>query len=443
MRLGKFQKEWIAETLEPGVRASALMLGRGNGKSTLLAGLALHALYDPPREGGEPQIPVVAVTLNQATRAVFGVARRMIEREPELARRATFYSAIGASRVETPFNGGEMFPVSADVDGLQGLDPSFAVCDEIGFVPVESWDSLLLASGKRPSSVVCGIGTPGFDRQNALWHLRQRAREGDLPDGFRFVEYSADDGCDIEDETQWRKANPALSEGFMDVDALRIAVRLSPEVTFRIFRLAQFVDGVDSWLGQDAWAVWESLADPWPMEAGAPTWVGTDVALRHDSTAVAWCQRRDDGRLHVTAKVWLPRDDGRLDVTDAMQHLRGLCGLYDVKAISYDPRLFELAAQQLADEGFPLVEVPQSVERMTPAVGATYEAIRRGELSHDGDDTFGAQVLAAVARFNPNGFTLEKRKSRDRIDAAVAMVLALNEARRPEPPKTELMAAWV
>ncbi len=71
IRLGRFQKAWVEEAMAESVRASALMLGRGNGKSTLLAGLAVHTLFDPPESGGEPQIPVVAVTLNQATRAVY------------------------------------------------------------------------------------------------------------------------------------------------------------------------------------------------------------------------------------------------------------------------------------------------------------------------------------------------------------------------------------
>ena len=373
---------------------------------------------------------------------MYHVARRMCEQHPELAERASFYSAIGASRIETDFNAGELFPVSSDIDGLQGLDPSFAVVDEIGFLPIDSWESLLLASGKRPESLVVGIGTPGLDRDNALWHLRQRAHQDALPDGFVFTEYAADDGCDIHDEHQWHQANPALRDGFMAIDAMRTAAALSPETSFRIFRLAQWIDGTESWLGPDAWQLWNSLCDPWPMRPDAPTWAGIDVALKHDSTAVVWCQRRDDHRLHFAARIWHPQPDGRLDVTDAMQHLRDLAARYRLQAVSYDPRLFELAAQQLADEGLPMIDSPQSLERMTPACGQLYEAIRRREISHDGNEPFTTQVLAAVARFNPNGFTLEKRKSRDRIDAAIAMTLAMTEATR-QPPTKEIFFALI
>lgn len=438
IKLAAFQKEWLEAVLVPGVSSAAMELPRGNGKSTLLACVAMWALFDP-EDGQAPQVPIVATTVQQAVRSVYGVALDMIAASPTLASRVLVYSAIGAQRVKAPQTRGEMFPVSNDPDGLQGLDPSLAVCDEIGFMPIESWDSLLLASGKRPQSLVVGIGTPGFDKHSALWHLRSRSLSGDTIPGFIFTEYAADEGCDIMDEDQWRKANPALNDGYMNVDALRTAVALSPEAHFRIFRLGQWIDGVESWLGADGRNVWRALADPYAMEPGADTWVAIDVALRHDSTAVAWVQRRPDDRWHVKTRIWMPRKDERLDVSDAMQYMRELCAMYRVQSIYYDPRFFDLPAQQLLDEGYPVVEFPQSLERMTPAVGQTFECIKRAELSHDGDTEFEAQVLAAVARYNERGFTLSKSKAKNRIDATVAMCMALAAASSP-PPSTSVIS---
>ena len=432
LRLAEFQKAWLREVLAPGVTSACMSLGRGNGKSTLLAAVALWALFDPD-EGGAPQVPIVATTVQQAVRSVYGVALEMIAASPALQSRAMIYSAIGAQRIKAPQNGGEMFPVSNDPDGLQGLDPSLAVCDEVGFLPVESWSSLLLASGKRPKSLVVGIGTPGFDKSSALWQMRQRWHSGDNIPGFIFTEYAADENCRIDDQEQWQKANPALGEGFMNLSALETAVALSPEAHFRIFRLAQWIDGVESWLGTDGRSTWRALADPWPMEPDAETWIGIDVALKRDSTAICWVQRRGEG-FHVKARIWEPQEDGHLDVTDAMQFLRELAAMYDVRAMAYDPRFFDLPAQQLLDEGYPVIEFPQSLERMTPAVGQTFEAIKRGEITHDGDELFEHQVLNAVAKFNERGFTLSKSKSgrKGRIDSAVAMCIAMSQAVTPQ-----------
>ena len=440
LKLATFQKEWLEEVYAPGVSAAAMELPRGNGKSTFLGAVGTHSLFDED-ESGAPQVPIVATTVNQAVRSVYGVALAAIAKHDDLADRALVYSAIGGQKVRTPHNGGEMFPVSNDPDGLQGLDPSLAVCDEIGFMPIESWDSLLLASGKRPSSLVVGIGTPGFDRLSALWHMRTRVKSGvELP-GFRFVEYAAPEGCSVLDESLWYVANPALAEGYMNIEALRTAVALSPEAHFRIFRLGQWVDGVESWLGTDGRALWRSLEDPWAMEPGGHTWVGVDIALKHDSTAVVWCQRRPDDRVHVKTKIWLPQPDGRLDVADVMQFVRELGAMYHLREVAYDPRFFDLPAQQLTDEGYPVVEFPQSLERLSPAVGATFEAIKRQELSHDGDEAFETQVLNAVPRFNERGFLLSKSKSKDRIDSAVAMCMAYAGIASPTPDAPPLVAA--
>lgn len=89
-----------------------------------------------------------------------------------------------------------------------------------------------------------------------------------------------------------------------------------------------------------------------------------------------------------------------------------------------------------------MVEVPQSLERMTPAIGNLYEAIQKSRLTHDGESAFAAQILNAVPRFNEHGFTLTKSKSRGRIDAAVALALALDRAYIPAEPKRVPMVAW-
>jgi phage terminase large subunit-like protein len=429
MRLARWQKRWLRKVLRRGVNSAALSIPRGNGKSTFLAALALWALFCPG-EGGAPQVPIIATTVMQAHRSVYGVALAMIAAEPDLEDRALVYSAIGNMRVVVPANGGEMFPVSADPAGLQGLDPSLAVADEVGFLSVESWDSLLLAGGKRPQSLVVGIGTPGLDRTNALHHLRARVGEGvELP-GFVYTEYAAADGCAVTDQAEWKRANPALAEGYLAEGALHTAVALSPEGHFRIFRLGQWVDGVESWLGEDGRAAWRALRDPWEFVSGAPTWVGVDVGLKRDSTAVVAVQARPDGRWHAKARVWLPTADEPVDATDVMQHLRQLDAGYELQAVSFDPRFFDVPAKMLADEGLPMEEIPQSLERMTPAVGSTFELIGRGGLAHDGETVFEAQVLGAVARYNERGFTLAKGKSRGRIDAAVALCLALDVALR-------------
>jgi phage terminase large subunit-like protein len=171
----------------------------------------------------------------------------------------------------------------------------------------------------------------------------------------------------------------------------------------------------------------------------ARTWVGLDVGVRRDSTACVWVQYRPDGRLHAKCKLWLPERDEPVPLTAVMEFIRNLCATYDVQAVAYDPRFFEVPAQMLATEKLPMLEMPQSLERMTPAFGSLFEAIKRGELSHDGDAAFTTQILNAVPRYNERGFTLAKAKSRGRIDACYALAMAFDRAQRPARKKSPLV----
>lgn len=434
MKLAKFQKDFLKAALSEGVDASILTTPRGNGKSTFGGALAVWALFDDDATGS-PQVPIVATTVGQAVRSCYGVALSMIKADPELIDRALIYSGATNPKVVVPFNDGSMFPIANDPDGLMGLDPSLAIVDEIGFQPPESWSALRQASGKRERSLIVGVGTAGFDDENALAMLRKTLTEGGSIAGLVYQEYSASKATSLTDRRVWRKANPAMAAGFLRPSALESEIKELPEALFRIFRLNQFgVRGVESWLGQDGEMMWNALRKPYQFVAGAETWIGLDVGIKRDSTAVVMVQRDDKAELHADCRLWVPSDNNPVDVTDVMNYLRDMAKLYDVQAISFDPRFFDVPAKMLGDEGLPLIEVDQSPERMTPIVGSLLELIKRHEIHHNGDEALATHVLNAVPRFNDRGFTLAKSKAKGRIDAVVALALAVDRAMRQPVP---------
>lgn len=429
LKLATFQKEFLEEALADGVDSAILATPRGNGKSSGGGAIAVWALFDDD-ETGAPQVPVVATTIGQAIRSCYGVAVSMVKAEPELLRRSLIYTGIATPRVSVPFNEGEMFPIANDPDGLQGLDPSLGIFDEIGFQPEESWNSLGGGAGKRDRSLIIGVGTPGIDRENALYAVRKLVQEAPVP-GLVFHEYAAPDDCEVDDREAWRKGNPAIKAGFLRESALDHDLGIRPEGWFRIFRLGQWRDGVDSWLGANGRALWDRLQDPYDFVASAPTWVGVDVGIKRDSTAVVAIQRDEHGVLRAMCRLWVPTVDEPVDVTDVMEHLRELARAYDVEAVSFDPRFFDVPAKMLSDEGLSMVQIDQSPERMTPICGSLLEVIKGGQMRHDGDPGLAAHVLNAMPRFNERGFTLQKAKSRGRIDGCIALALAVDRAMRP------------
>jgi hypothetical protein len=85
-----------------------------------------------------------------------------------------------------------------------------------------------------------------------------------------------------------------------------------------------------------------------------------------------------------------------------------------------------------------MVKVEQASRGVMPAVIAiTYNLIRTGQLSHDGDRTLRAHVLGAKRHTTSAGWTLEKAEPENFIDGCIAMALALAAAAPPAKKKRE------
>jgi phage terminase large subunit-like protein len=84
----------------------------------------------------------------------------------------------------------------------------------------------------------------------------------------------------------------------------------------------------------------------------------------------------------------------------------------------------------LEAENLPVVEFPQSPQRMTPATTRFYEAVMNRELSHSGDPRLARHVGNAVVKTDSRGTRIykETRGSPRRIDLAVAAVMAVDRS---------------
>lgn len=199
---------------------------------------------------------------------------------------------------------------------------------------------------------------------------------------------------------------------FRHIDWVRYFLNVWPEA------------GVGSWL-EDIPNAWRDLKRPrlGKIPLGGEVWVGVDSALRHDTASVTLVHPIDDVRRAWSARVF-EAEKGRIDQVALRQHLREVSKLFLVRALAYDPRFFELPAQILEDEGWPVVEVPQSPERMGRAGEHVFRQIVGEEIFHDGDPVLTNHVEAAVWREGDRGRVISKSKSLGPIDALTGGVIA-------------------
>jgi len=454
-------QEWMLDDLFSGIAECWFEVPEGNTKTTTFAGVALyHSEFRP-----FAVVPVAAASREQAE-ILYRQAEGFVLRSEMLHRPA--HSAIAAAKGKRKTDvprflclegyrrinhhaGGRIQVFAADDRTGDGIIPTLGLIDEPHRLPnlslYRTWTGKLQ---KRDGQIaaISTSGEPGSDFEQTLQRIREQATEVTRKGSFtryaakRLVlhEWALAPGADPEDMKAVKAANP-----FSGITVKMLAEKYkSPTMTrhhWLRFVCNRPTRDLDSWLGANGEALWLALKDPWDFEDHAPTWVGVDVGLKRDSTAVVAVQKREDGRLHATCKLWLPKPDEPVDVTDVMGYLRDLSDRYAVQAISFDPRFFDVPAKMLEDEGLPVIEIPQSLERMTPAIGNLYELIKKGGLTHDGDEPFAQQILNGVARVNERGFTLAKGKSRGRIDAAVALALAIDRVHNEEAASAP-MFAW-
>lgn len=408
-------------------RRGLVGVGRKNGKSLIGSTIALHGLYLGP-----PGAEVYACAGDrQQARIVFGEAKQQVLESPALAR----ISRVYRDAIEVTSQGAIFRVLSADAKLQQGLNPSLVLFDEVHVQPNNDlWDAMTLGSGARVDPLVLGITTAGYDLDTLcgeLYLYGQRVAAGEIVDEtFGMWWWEAAEECDVFSDDAWRAANPNLDEGLLDPEDLETAAKQTNESAFRRYRLNQWTRALDSWLPAGAW---NDCAGDASFDSALPVCVGVDMALKHDSIAVVAVQLRDNA-WRVLSHVWFPAGS-TIDVAAVENYLRDLHRSWRLSEVAYDPAYFERSAQALADDGLPMVEFPQSAARMVPACQVAYELICSRQVVHDGDPVLADQIASGAVRQTEAGWRLSKGKSKRKIDAAIALTMALarGTARGPVP----------
>jgi len=442
-----FQDAFVADVFA-GFQECWFVVPEGSAKTTLAAALALYVAEFRPFAA----IPVAAASREQAE-IVYRQGEGFVLRTDRL--KARVFSAIqqarGRRKLEVPafvclegyrrinhVNGGRIQVYAADEKTGDGVIPDFAIIDEPHRQPdlslYRTWAGKLDKRGGQLIAISTR-GEPGSDFEETLTKIRESATDVVRDGSFtRYVsgrivlhEWAVPEGADVDDMVVVKAANPLKAT---TIEALQAKHDSPTETRHHWLRFAcnRPTRDVDAWLGEDGEKIWADLLAPYTFVLGAPTWAGVDVGIKRDSTCIVAVQRDEKGELHARARFWIPKPDEPVDVTDAMAYLRELATRYDLRAVSYDPKFFDVPAKMLADEDLPMIEIPQSVERMTTICGTLLEVIKRKGVHHNGDPELARQVLGAVARYNERGFTLHKSKSRGRIDGAIGLALSVDRA---------------
>ena len=290
-------------------REAFFLVGRKNGKSTLLAGLALYMLIADGEGGAE--VYSTATKYAQA-RLLFDECHNMIKQSPALSkhirkRKSDLYYLPTMSKLQ---------PLSRNSDSLDGLNASFVIMDELhGVKDRNLYEVMRQSQSARREPLLVMITTAGTVRECVFDDMYNHACE--VADGvisdetFLPVLYELDKRDEWTDPDAWAKANPSLG-AIKKLDDLQIKVQRAKQnpvelsgVLCKEFNIRETVK--TAWLSFDA----INNTDTFDLEAfrGAYCIGGVDLSITTDLTCASLLfMRRGEDTKYIRQMYWLPAD---------------------------------------------------------------------------------------------------------------------------------------
>lgn len=413
----------LVRTLEGDTKLALWVLGRGNGKSTLVAALALWHVFASGIEGARA---VVVAQDERSSMRLLETAARMVELNDDLAARCLVYR----DKIVVPATNSAIVALPGEAARIEGEDASLAIADEIGFMRRDAYESLLHSTGKRAESRLVMIGTPsppGWRDTSPMLDLVLEGRSTPDP-SFRLVEYGGDITHPVDCQHCWAAANPGLDD-MLSRDHMRSSLPpRSRESEYRRARLAEWVEQDDK--AFLAPGVWAGLNTGETIPDGADVVVALDGSYSGDATALLLATVSTTPHFDVLG-LWEGEDSTyRVPIVEVEDRIRAACRQYRVVEVVADPYRWARSLQLLAADGIPVVEFNQNPARLTPATADLLQAAQNAEVTHSGDPDLARHVGNATLAEDARGVRLakEKRSSRRHIDLAACAVMAHSRA---------------
>lgn len=464
VRLAPFQKAFVKGALARDTAVAVLSVGRGNGKSALSAGLALGALLGVWDRQPRREVLLAARSRDQA-RIAWDFAAGFVQSLPDDVQGCITLRRSPRLEIEYEDEAGSHFlrAVAADGKNVLGTAPTLALMDERGHWPLDRGDDLeaglLSGLGKRGGRALI-ISTSAADDAHPFSQWLDHP-----PLGTFVQEHRPAPGLPADDLPSLLEANPGSEHGigapqsWLVAQAQRAIARGGNALsTFRLYNRNERVSGetrgllltADQWMAAEAvdlpsrtgpCVVGIDLGGSASMSAAAFYWPQTgrlealgafpaapSLAERGAADGVSgrYVEMQDRGELVTLGDKVVPAAGFLHHV---MRHLDGAT-LAALVADRYRQAEFE-EAMQAAGVTAPVVWRGQGFKDGAEDVERFRRAVFDGAVQVAPSLLLRSAFADAVTLSDPAGNAkLAKGRSKGRIDAAAATVLAVAEGQR-------------
>jgi len=443
-------------------RTAFVEVPKKSGKSELAAAVALYLLCADEEIGAH--VYSVANDRSQAN-LVFSVAYLMALNNPVLKKYCKFVD----SQKRIIFKPTHSFyvAISSEVKNKYGLNCHGVIFDELlGQSDRELYDVMTKGSGSarfQPLNFV--ITTAGNDKTTICYEEHCYAL--DLLQGrkddpaFYPVVFAAEDDDDWTDPAVWKRVNPSYGittkPEFFHNYLLRAKDNVAIESEFRQFFLNQWLSSTKQWLQMEKYDKGSTPIDVETLR-GKPCYGGLDLATSDDIAAFVLAfppDNPDKGEYVVLPFFWIPRENmerrvksnhvqyakweaaGFLEATEGNiihydfveQKIMELGRVYNIRQIAYDRWGAEQLVQHLHGENFEMIEFGQGFRDMSPPSKELHRLVLDERLRTGGNPVLRWMFENVFIEMDAAGnIKPSKAKSKEKIDGAVATIMALSLA---------------
>lgn len=426
-------------------QAVVVLVARQNGKTHLIKLLALWRAYmgrKDPTTGNPPLILATSQKLDQA-RETWQAAVDLAGSIPALAKEIPGRRGIRHVNGEQELrlmNGARYKIAAANGNAGRGYTVDLLIMDELReHRDDEAWAALEATTTVPANAQTFAFSNAGSNKSVLLNRLRTKALSNVDP-SFGIFEWSAPEGCALDDREGWAQANPGLGYTIKESKLLGY-LTTKTQADFKTEHLCQHVPSeADRAIYFPAWSasrdpglsVAEALK-PYAGQVVACLDISPDVPPHRPHITLAGAAIQDDGRIRVQAlRQWDDVTAVRFSLKAELERLSPMAVAW------YSGGPAQSLAVLLRDLG--AVEIKGAT--VSEACQEFASLVAAGQIVHAGDLFLDEQIEAA-SKLQFGDTWRFQRKGVGYVDAVYAMAGAVHTARTLPPPAPRRVSAIV
>lgn len=427
------------------------LVGRKNGKTTMLSAIALYMMIADGE--GSAECYSVATKKDQAGKA-FKSAVAMRAQSPEI--RAIVNKRRTDMYMPTTFSSFE--PLSSDSDTLDGLNSHLVIIDELHAIKDRNlYEVMKQSTSSRRQPLVVMITTAGTVREcifDDIYAYANNVLDGTVKnDAFLPVLYELDNIREWQDMKCWSKANPGIG-----------TIKQYKYLTEQVQRAKDDVSAKKGVLCKDfnvrsntdeKWLDFETIDNEETFELedlkGSYGIGGADLSSTTDLTCATVLVVKNR-KKYVIQHYFIPRDrleekvkednvpydiweqkglltaceGAKVNYTNVTEWFYKLHTDYDISAVwvGYDPWGSQYWIQEMVDTGFEMIKVIQGAKTMSNPMKELAADLKEKNVNYNNNPILKWCLVNTSIEIdkNDNIRPVKGKKSKERIDGTVSLI---------------------